>query len=291
MKYRDWTDAELLELVLSKPIAGGAEGDGEAEGGGDEGEGGEEGGKKPETPAGGEGEPAKKAEARSLTADEKGVYRDAEGNIFIPKSRLDEEADKRAELEERLEEARLDREEKAGKYSELTEEELALKADIERLFPGLAELPEFMGSVRAKTEREVATHTNRMENQCNSFLEDVGIEPTRENNNDLQDILGGRISRDPRLMERFMAGDIEVLSDVWKGVKKDFYAGKERPKGDLKAAAVKGQLPRSPQKGAPPGSPSKEGPKELLTKADERALLSKAHDDAWDRLNANRGGE
>jgi hypothetical protein len=282
------TDAELLELMLLRPIGGGDE---NAPAEGAEGEGDAGGGKKPETPAGeGEEGAAKAPQTRSLTADDKGVFRDAEGNIFIPKSRLDEEAERREELEDRLEAVREEREQKLGRNSELSEEELALKADIERLFPGLAELPDFMAGIQAKTEREVAVHTNRMESRCNDFLGEVGLEASRESNNDLQDILGGRISRDPKLMERFMAGDLKVLDDVWQGVKKDFYSGRERPKGDQLAAATKRQLPKTPQKGAPPSAATPEGPKELLTKADERALMNKAHDDAWDRLNAKRGG-
>lgn len=298
-------DKELLEFILTHPIAGGdgteGEGEGEGEAGGTgEGEGeGEgktgtegEGGEGSQEGEEGSGSPPGEGEGKGTEGDapvlkkgEDGVYRDAEGNAFLPKTRFDEVNEKYQGLK-----TKFDAPKPAPQPApqELSEDDKVLKEDLQRLFPELKALPTFMQGVAQDQTTRIKQYTSNLEARCTELLGEVGIEKTDAHRQDLEAILGDRIARDPKMFERFMARDVTVVDDAWKGVKSSLFgnrtASQKQTADGQGAAKKKGQLPRSTKPGASmPGKPTEEKEITSISQATER--LNQAHEAAFERLN------
>ena len=142
-----------------------------------------------------------------------------------------------------------------------------IREDLLRYLPELHEYNQFVEARRTTFIREG-------EQRVNKYLKEASIEVNDNNNQDLQEILAGRIARDKEMLKRYVANDPTVFDDAWKDVKTRMFA---RPRVVPGADIQSRKVTPTPGKAAPkPATPEKE--------KTNREVLDDAHEAAWARL-------
>jgi hypothetical protein len=260
-------DAEL-EFLLQHPLCGGApEGEGEREGEASQG-------------AVSEGQAELDASAARRDADDTG--RQAAEHM-IPKHRFDEVNNRfnaykvfgsPEELKAKL--ARLEALERQPQNRYTQDQAKEIREDLLRVFP---ELQGVLETQQTQTKSFVSFGVKQNE----KFLQELGVEVNENNNNYLQELLGGVIARTPELTTRFLARDQTVFADAFKAAKTAFWPNTKRAvpgldKTQIKTPAKPGSTGKPAQKAQ--ASEIKPGP--LM----ERELLDKAGEEAFELLSS-----
>lgn len=204
---------------------------------------------------------------------------------MIPRHRLNEALEKARQLESTIKSYQElgrpeDLKEAMSRYKELTKGTRFTPSEKDQLRAEMLELmPELRYIQQDRTNRQ-ETFISRAESEVNSLLKEVGLEVNDDNNKDLQELIAGRIARDPKLVQRYQAGDLGAVKEAWMDIKRRFSFGNTKRTTEANVQRLKGatRAPSTPQSSAVPKKPLEE-----LT---EREVLSNAHDTAFDRIEA-----
>jgi hypothetical protein len=145
-------------------------------------------------------------------------------------------------------------------------------------------MPELEGVLR---NAEVATrsYTSYGVRQNETFLKELGIEVNEKNNKYLQELIGGVITSDPALLDRFFAHDRDLFKEAFQQVKATFWPNLKRTAPGLEAANRKA----TPKPGAnagngTPAKPAGNKPAPSGPLAD-REIMDQASEDAFARIS------
>lgn len=170
-----------------------------------------------------------------------------------------------------------------SRYQQLSKTNRFTEGERKQMRDEILELvPEFK-AFQADREARTESFLTQAEARVPKYLGEVGLENNEQNLADTQELIAGRIARDPQMKRRYLAGDIGVVQEAWEDVKKRFFGGFQR-KSLASVQKIKEGGPKSVQNGK---APTKEGQQFAEQTIQER--LSQAGDAAWDRLQSQIG--
>jgi len=146
-------------------------------------------------------------------------------------------------------------------------------------------MPELEGVLR-NVEVASRTYTSYGVKQNDTFLKELGIEVNEKNNKYLQELIGGVITSDQALLDRFFAHDRDLFKDAFQQVKATFWPNLKRTVPGLEAASRK--APAKPGASAGNGTPAKpagDKPKPTGPLAD-REIMDQASEEAFARISS-----
>lgn len=152
------------------------------------------------------------------------------------------------------------------------------------VFPQLKSIVENADALMAtvgRSKQSTEQYILSTEKRVDSYLTKLGLQVTRENNEDIQELLISRLRRDKAAMTRFLGGDATILDEVFKTLQRDLGGGRRAALAEVEGKKTT-QTTKSVQKKADDRGDRKP--------ASEHEVLADAHNRAWDRISAQAEG-
>lgn len=173
----------------------------------------------------------------------------------------------------------------------LTPEKLeAARAFLEEAFPGLTSLPDVVKALKGETTKLAEHKATEDRKKAEQIIADLALDEgyisdlKKESGflKRLYHMVGNEVGDDPKLMNAYLKGDVEVVQAAFDAVKKDL---------EPKVVKVKKEQPRFPSMlarhtGLSISATQPEGPTpEQLAKMTPRERSKSVHDRAWALMN------